>query len=160
MRGGPGGEPLSHREILGVGIAVAVEIKKVRASIHDRREGLRGVTRNLRSFHKVFELLAGNLVGQVLLAVALGMCLRAFGQQASLADLILVNTCVSLFAGLLPVPGGMGVAEAGLTTGLIAIGVSEDIAVSTAIVYRLVTFYLPPAWGWFGLRWLRVSDRV
>jgi uncharacterized protein (TIRG00374 family) len=146
--------------LAAAGIAVAVEIRKVRAFIHDKREELMGVTRNLRSLRKVLELFAGNLVGQVLLAVVLGMCLRAFGQHASLADLILINTCVSLFAGLMPVPGGMGVAEAALTTGLVAIGIPEDIAVSTAIVYRLVTFYLPPAWGWFGLRWLRVSDRV
>lgn len=59
-------------------------------------------------------------------------------------QLILVNTCVSLFAGLMPVPGGVGVAEAGYTYGLQAIGVPSAIAVATALAFRLVTFYLPP----------------
>ena len=59
----------------------------------------------LRRPTKVFLLLGGNLVAQVMLAIILGLCLRAFGQSASLAALILVNTFVSLFAGFMPVPG-------------------------------------------------------
>ena len=67
---------------------------------------------------------------------------------------------MSLFAGLMPVPGGMGVTEAGFTVGLQAIGVPSAIAVSTAITYRLVTFYLPPIWGAAAMRWLRRQDYV
>ena len=67
---------------------------------------------------------------------------------------------MSLFAGLMPVPGGMGVAEAGFTVGLQAIGVPSAIAISTAITYRLVTFYLPPIWGAAAMRWLRRQQYV
>ncbi|MET0673396.1 MAG: lysylphosphatidylglycerol synthase domain-containing protein, partial [Microbacterium pygmaeum] len=70
------------------------------------------------------------------------------------------NTAVSLFAGLMPVPGGMGVSEAGYTAGLQAIGVDSAVAMSTAIAFRLVTFYLPPIWGAFAMRWLRKSAYV
>ena len=38
----------------------------------------------------------------------------------SFAGLVLVNTFVALFAGFMPVPGGMGVSEAALTAGLVA----------------------------------------
>ncbi|MGA7687938.1 MAG: hypothetical protein WCA29_01755 [Jiangellales bacterium] len=48
----------------------------------------------------------------------------------------------------------VGVAEAGLTHGLQAIGVPTVVALSTAIGYRLVTFYLPPLWGSLAMRWL------
>jgi uncharacterized membrane protein YbhN (UPF0104 family) len=82
-----------------------------------------------------------------MLAIILGMCLKAFGHSATLAQLILVNTFVSLFAGFMPVPGGMGVAGAGYTAGLEAIGIPSAVAMSTAIAFRLVTFYLPPIWG-------------
>ena len=75
-----------------------------------------------------------------------------------LAALILVNTFVSLFAGFMPVPGGVGVAEAGFTAGLMAIGVPDAAATSTAIAFRLVTFYLPPLWGAGAMRWLRRHD--
>ncbi len=91
----------------------------------------------------------------MLLAIILGMCLKAFGHSATLAQLILVNTFVSLFAGFMPVPGGMGVAEAGYTAGLEAIGIPSAVAMSTAIAFRLVTFYLPPIWGGYAMRWLR-----
>ena len=62
---------------------------------------------------------------------------------------------VSLFAGFMPVPGGVGVAEAGFTAGLIAIGIPEGAATSTALAFRLVTFYLPPLWGVFAMRWMK-----
>jgi uncharacterized protein (TIRG00374 family) len=100
-------------------------------------------------------LFGGNLVAQIMLAIVLGLCLRAFGHHLSLAELILVNTLVSLFAGFMPVPGGMGVAEAGYTAGLAAFGIPHTAALSTAITYRLVTYYLPPIWGGFAMRWMR-----
>ena len=82
------------------------------------------------------------------------------GQDAALSQLILINTAVSLFAGLMPVPGGVGVAEAGLTAGLQGIGIPSSIAISTAIAFRLITFYLPPLWGSFAMRWLRKHSYV
>ena len=77
--------------------------------------------RVLRSPRKVGLILAGNLGAQLLQAVILGLCLRAFGYQATMAELILVNTIANLFAGFMPVPGGMGVAEAAYTAGLVAL---------------------------------------
>ena len=61
---------------------------------------------------------------------------------------------VALLAGVLPVPGGIGVVEAGLTFGLARTGIPEDAAFAIAILFRIATFYLPPAWGVFALRWL------
>jgi uncharacterized protein (TIRG00374 family) len=114
----------------------------------------------LRRPGKVVRILGGNLGGQVVQAIVLGICLAAFGESASLSQLILVNTFVSLFAGMMPVPGGVGVAEAGYTYGLQAIGVPTSIAVSTAVAFRLVTFYLPPLWCSQAMRWLRRNAYV
>lgn len=61
---------------------------------------------------------------------------------------------------MMPVPGGVGVAEAGYTFGLQAIGVPSPIAVSTAIAFRLVTFYLPPLWCSQAMTWLRRNAYV
>ena len=58
----------------------------------------------------------------------------------------------------MPVPGGIGVSEAGLTAGLTAVGVSSDIALPAVILYRLCSYYLPPLWGWVSLRWLTHHD--
>jgi uncharacterized protein (TIRG00374 family) len=118
------------------------------------------VLKVLRHPAKVGQMLFGNLGAQVIQAVILGLCLNAFGYQAHLSQLILINTAVSLFSGLMPVPGGMGVAEAGFTAGLQAIGIPSAAAISTAIAMRLVTFYLPPIWGSMSMRWLRRNEYV
>ena len=143
-------------------LGIAYLFPKTRAKLHKFRDTLREkwadakeALRVLRHPKKVVLLLGGNLVAQVMLAIILSLCLRAFGQSASLAALLLVNTFVSLFAGFMPVPGGVGVAEAALTAGLIAIGIPEGAAASTAIAYRLATFYLPPLWGGFAMRWMK-----
>jgi uncharacterized protein (TIRG00374 family) len=138
-----------------VGIAVAVFVPRVRRTDRSASVGGREAIRVLRTPTKVFELFAGNLVAQVILAVVLGICLRAFGHHASLAELILVNTLASLLAGVLPIPGGIGVMEAAISGGLVAVGIPESAAVATAIAFRLVTFYLPPIWGVVAMRILR-----
>ncbi len=108
----------------------------------------------LRSPTKLVQLVAGNLANQVLFAVALGACVRGFGDDVSLSQLIVINTLVSLFAGLMPIPGGIGVTEAGLTLGLTTVGLSPETAFAAALAYRFGTFYLPPIWGGFCYRWL------
>jgi uncharacterized protein (TIRG00374 family) len=148
-------------------LGIAYLFPKTRAKLHKFRETLREkwadakeALRVLLHPKKVVLLLGGNLIAQVMLAIILSLCLRAFGQSASLAALLLVNTFVSLFAGFMPVPGGVGVAEAALTAGLIAIGIPDGTAAATAIAYRLATFYLPPLWGVFAMRWMKAQSHL
>jgi uncharacterized membrane protein YbhN (UPF0104 family) len=54
----------------------------------------------------------------------------------------------------MPVPGGIGAAEAAITAGLVAMGVDESTAFAIAFTHRLCTYYLPPIWGYAALRWL------
>jgi uncharacterized membrane protein YbhN (UPF0104 family) len=135
--------------------AVRLAVPRYRAMLAAQASSAARALRVLRSPPKVGLILAGNLGAQLLQAIVLGLCLRAFGHHATMAELILVNTIANLFAGFMPVPGGMGVAEAAYTAGLVALGVPEAAAVSTAIAFRLVTYYLPPVWGAVAMRWLR-----
>ena len=130
-------------------------IPRYRAAIRAQMSEGAKALRVLHSPSKVTMLFLGNFVAQMMLAMILGICLRAFGESVSFAGLVLVNTMVALFAGFMPVPGGMGVSEAALTAGLVALGVPNAVAMSTAIAYRLVTFYLPPIWGSLATRWLK-----
>jgi uncharacterized protein (TIRG00374 family) len=140
--------------------AIKEAIPRYRAMVRAQISSGAAALRVLRSPTKVAMIFLGNLFAQLMLAMILGLCLRAFGHQAGFAGLILVNTFVSLFAGFMPVPGGMGVAEAGLTAGLVALDIPNAVAVSTAIAFRLVTFYLPPIWGSFAMRWLKRRSYV
>jgi uncharacterized protein (TIRG00374 family) len=134
------------------------KLQRFRQILRERAQDAKNALRVLRRPKKLLFLFGGNLVAQIWLAVILGLCLRAFGHSASLAALILVNTFVSLFAGFMPVPGGVGVAEAGYTAALIAIGIPQGAATSTALAYRLVTFYIPPVWGTFAMRWMKQNS--
>jgi len=145
--------PKLRRRLLG-------GVPRIRAQIAEQRRNAGDSLLVLHHPRKIATMAGGNLLAQVLQAIVLGVCLAAFGESAALSQLILINTAVSLFAGLMPVPGGMGVAEAGYTAGLQAIGVPAPIAVSTAIAFRLVTFYLPPLWGSVAMRWLRRHEYV
>jgi uncharacterized membrane protein YbhN (UPF0104 family) len=64
-----------------------------------------------------------------------------------LLELLVVNMAASALAGLIPVPGGVGAAEASLTAGLVAFGVDDSTAFAIALTHRLCTSYLPPIWG-------------
>jgi uncharacterized protein (TIRG00374 family) len=136
-------------------------IPRLRQQLREQTDVAKNAARVVRHPVKVATMLGGNLGTQVMQAVILGVCLYAFGHHtAHLSQLILINTAVSLLGGLMPVPGNMGVAEAGYTAGLQAIGIPSAVAMSTAIAFRLVTFYLPPIWGAASMRWLRKHDYV
>jgi uncharacterized protein (TIRG00374 family) len=103
-------------------------------------------------------LVFGSLGTEFLFAVALGLFARGFGYEISLAELLVINISVSLLASFVPVPGGVGVSEFGLTLGLTAAGMAPEAAVAAVLLYRISTFYLPPLWGFFAMRWLQRSQ--
>jgi uncharacterized protein (TIRG00374 family) len=123
----------------------------VRAWWPEVRQALRG----LRASNKLGLLIGGSLATEILFATALGVFANALGYDIGLADLLVINIAVSLLASVVPVPGGIGVAEFGLTVGLVAAGMPEESALATAVLYRVATFYLPPLWGFFAMRWLQ-----
>jgi uncharacterized membrane protein YbhN (UPF0104 family) len=107
---------------------------------------------------KLLQLFGGAAGAQILFAVALGFALKAYGWSLGLPELIVVNTVASLLGGIAPVPGGMGVIEAGMIAGLTAAGVPDTIAVAATITQRLFTCYLPPIWGYPTLAWMRKRE--
>jgi uncharacterized membrane protein YbhN (UPF0104 family) len=104
---------------------------------------------------KFVEIFGGALSCQLCVVLALGASLQAFGAHVSIATLLVVMTLASMLGGASPVPGGVGVVEAGLIIGLTSTGVPEEQAVAAVFVQRLFTSYLPPVAGWFTLMALR-----
>jgi len=139
--------------VLGLLIAALVPSLRTRLAppMHAALTNVRGL---LSSPPRLVKLVLANLGSQIVYALVLGTALRSLSADASLADLLFVNTAVSLFSGLVPIPGGIGVAEAGLTAGLVAVGIPEETALAAALIHRLLTYYLPPVWGFWALRWL------
>lgn len=136
-------------------VLLVLVVPKVRRFVQERAADSLDALKVLRSPTKLLVILLGSVLWNVIAAVALGASLRAFDQTATFAELILINTLVSLFAGLMPIPGNIGVSEAALTAGLTAVGVPQSAALSAAIVYRIATFYVPPAYGAVALKSMR-----
>jgi uncharacterized membrane protein YbhN (UPF0104 family) len=142
--------------VLLVAAVLAIRfVPKVRAFVRDRTAEGRDSLQVLRSPRKLARLGFGSVMWNVVAALVLGCSLNAFGHSASFASLILVNTLVALFSGLMPIPGNVGVAEAAITAGLVAIGIPQAAAMSTAIVYRLATYVVPAIYGYVSLSLMR-----
>jgi uncharacterized membrane protein YbhN (UPF0104 family) len=150
-----------RRLVAAIGIALVISVvviaavPKLRAkALPPLREALSGLWRVARDRHKRLELFGGNIASELLYAIALGATCLAYGVHLNIGQLVFVNTAASVLSSLIPVPGGIGAAEASLSAGLIAMGVDEPTAFAIAITQRLCTFYLPPIWGYVSLRWL------
>jgi uncharacterized protein (TIRG00374 family) len=109
---------------------------------------------------KIVYILAGSILAQIFVILALGASLHAVGERASIATLITVNTLAAVVGGAVPIPGGAGVIEAGLIAGLTSAGIPQEQAVAAVFIERLFTAYLPPIWGWFTLAWMRRREYV
>jgi uncharacterized membrane protein YbhN (UPF0104 family) len=109
---------------------------------------------------KIFYVLAGSVLSQLVIVMALGASLHAVDEQVSLATLFVVNMAAGLIGAAIPVPGGAGVVEAGLIAGLTSAGVPQGQAVAAVFIQRLFAAYLPPIWGWFTLAWMRRREYV
>src|SRR4029079_13002440 len=105
---------------------LVLAVPRIRARvIPGARDALRGLWSVARVRGKRLEVFGGGVASEVLYAVALGATCLAYGAHLDLGQLIFVNTSAAVLSGLVPVPGGIGAAEAALSAGLIAMGVDE-----------------------------------
>ena len=142
-----------------VAVVVVLAVPKLRKRMMPHvRHGLGAVKGSLTDPERLLKLLGGTLMQKILFALTLAASSAAYGASLSFSEAIFVNSVVSLFIGLIPVPGGVGVGEAALTAGLIAVGVPEEVAFPAALTHRMVTAYLPPVFGWWASRWLSERD--
>jgi glycosyltransferase 2 family protein len=116
------------------------------------------LTRVAGSPRKLVLLVGGSFAQELLVAMALSVSLRAFGDHVRLPTLIVVITLAGMIGAVSPSPGGMGVVEAGMILGLTAAGVAEADATAAVFIQRLFTSYLPPIWGWITLVWMRKKE--
>jgi uncharacterized membrane protein YbhN (UPF0104 family) len=102
--------------------------------------------------------LAGGVGGALLLSLAyilcLAACVAAFGRSVPVASIGVVYLTGSAIGSIMPTPGGLGGVEAALTAGLTAAGMPGAVAVSSVLLFRLLTFWLPVPAGWAALHYL------
>lgn len=151
-----GGVAIGLLVVLLIVIGVVAAVPKLRNAVTGAIRSATAFLRELaRSPQRLVKAMAANMTSELIYSVVLFTVLAAFDQNVQFVDVVFVGIAVSLFAGLMPVPGGIGVTEAGLTAGFMACGVPQATAFAAALTVRLITYYTPPLIGWFALRWLQ-----
>lgn len=139
-------------------VGVVLFIPKVRGKVVPAvKRAASDIWAVLRNPKKALQLFGGDLAGNLVYPFLLGLCLMAFGAHLGFAQLVVVQVGAGMLGNVAPVPGGIGVQEAALTAGLTAFGIDSNTALATVLVFRAITFAIPPVFGFFTLQWLRRS---
>jgi glycosyltransferase 2 family protein len=157
----------SPSPVLVAGILVVVilalgllAVPRIRGLLFDRvlpqvRSAVPQVLAVLQHPKKLTQLLGGALLLDVSFVAALVCATKAFGADASIAAIAVVYFAGAIVGSAVPTPGGLGGIEAAMSFGLISIGVDSGTAVSSVLLYRLATYWLPIPFGWFSLNRLQ-----
>jgi uncharacterized protein (TIRG00374 family) len=103
---------------------------------------------------KLTQGIGGALLLSTAYILCLAVCVRAFGGSVPIASVAVVYLTGSALGSLVPTPGGLGAVEATLAAGLTAAGLPGATAVSSVLLFRLLTFWLPVPAGWAALKFL------
>jgi len=144
--------------IVAVVVGIILLVPKIRGKVVPavKRAAL-DIWAVLRNPKKALKLFGGDLAGNLIYPALLGLCLLAFHQRLDFAQLVVVQVGAGMVGNVAPVPGGIGVTEAALTAGLTSFGIPATPALATVLVFRGITFAIPPVFGFFTLRWLRAK---
>ena len=85
-------------------------------------------------------------------ALVLLTCSQALGVKLAFNQVFLIYTFSVITGAATPTPGGLGGVEAGLTGGFVAYGADPNTAIAVALLYRLITYWLPLIPGLVALR--------
>ena len=134
-------------------LAAAFAVPQARRLLRDRVQPiLTRIIPRLLDMLQTPRKLALGVGGNLLLTIAFVLCLyasiRAFGGSLSIASIAVVYLAGSALGSAAPTPGGLGAVEAALSAGLTAAGLPGSTAVSSVLLFRLVTFWLPVLPGW------------
>jgi len=109
---------------------------------------------------KVVTLFSGALLLDLSFVAALTCATRAFGATPSIAAVAVVYFAGAIIGSAVPTPGGLGGVEAALSAGLVAVGLDVSVAVSSVLLFRLCTYWLPIPFGWASLTYLQRVNAI
>lgn len=125
-------------------LVVVVKMRRIRRKIIKTLKGVRDTISEYRD-HPL--RLAGSYVASVATTLsytaALYMSALALGAELTILQTVVVFTVGVATASVTPTPGGIGGAEAGLAAALTGTGLTPELSISIALLYRLLTYWLP-----------------
>jgi glycosyltransferase 2 family protein len=105
-----------------------------------------------QNFRDVLLAFAASMCLSIVYALVLTAVCQAVGVILPFNQILVVYS-ISLLAGTItPTPGGLVGVEAGMIAGFVAYGIPADTAVAIALLYRLITYWLPILPGYVAFR--------
>jgi uncharacterized membrane protein YbhN (UPF0104 family) len=125
---------------LVIGLALVLRRRRVNKTILEIRK-------DILSYRQRRGHLAAALASSMMLTLANVLCLvccaQALGVNLSFAAALIVFSFGVGASTAIPTPGGLGGFEAGLTAGIAAYHIASPTALAIALLYRLVSYWLP-----------------
>ncbi len=104
---------------------------------------------------KLAEGIGGALMLTMIYVLSLAACIRALGGSLPIPSIAVVYLTGSALGSAAPTPGGLGAVEVALSAGLTAVGLGNATALSSVLLFRLLTFWLPVPAGWAAFIYLQ-----
>lgn len=104
---------------------------------------------------KLLEGIGGMLLLNLAFIGVFWASIRAFDGDLPIAVIAVVYLAGATLGQAAPTPGGIGAVEAALAAGLTAAGLDGGIAVSSVLLFRLITFWAPTIPGYWSFTMLQ-----
>ena len=105
-------------------------------------------------------VLGGNLLMNIGYVGSFWTALMAMGGSLNFSTVSITYLTANAAGSFIPSPGGIGTVETALTSGLTVAGISSSVAIATALLYRLVTFYGRIPFGWLAMKYMEKKDLI
>ena len=105
-------------------------------------------------------VVGGNLLMNIGYVGAFWTALLAMGGSLNFSTVSITYLTANAAGSFIPSPGGIGTVETALTSGLTVAGISSSVAIATALLYRLVTFYGRIPFGWLAMKYMEKKDMI
>ncbi len=137
--------------VIAIGLGVVFGVPKVRKlALPPIKSASATMWAAARSPRRVAQLLGGNTINALMYAAVMDACLAAFGGSINFWTLLSINIFVSTIASLVPIPGGgTAVSSVGMSGALVAVGISNEVAVAAVLANQLVANFIPAVPGWW-----------
>ena len=161
----PYGTILAIVALVMVAVGVIVAVPKVRRwiwakiqptfqQVYPRLLWIVGQPRRLAA------VVGGNLLMNIGYVGAFWTAMVAMGGSLNFSTVAITYLTANAAGSFIPSPGGIGTVETALTSGLTVAGVSSSVAIATALLYRLVTFYGRIPFGWLAMKYMEKKDLI
>jgi glycosyltransferase 2 family protein len=104
---------------------------------------------------KLLEGIGGMLLLNLAFIGVMWASIKAFDGELPIAVIAVVYLAGATIGQAAPTPGGIGAVEAALAAGLTAAGLDGGIAVSSVLLFRLITFWAPTIPGYWSFTMLQ-----